>query len=167
MAVEQDYPALVNASYQVPRPIRNVIMLSPNDRQYRLIRDAFSDSMIYSLKKESWDLNVITNHAANLIIACNVFHYSPNPGLWFENVFAACKYFLIQDLISRRRGGDRELGDDGDAMRYGWGEPTRQDYPVFDLAVFEKRMLHFHAYNTGSSNTGQMVNFAAVFQGDL
>lgn len=167
MAVEQDYPALVDASIHVPRPIQNVIMLSPNDEQYRLIREEFTGSTIYSLKKASWDLNNPTDDTADLIVACNVFHYSKNPTLWFQHVFAACKFFLIQDLISRKRNGNNELGDDGDATRYDWRSSSQKNHPVFDLVVFEDRLLHFQAYDAGSRDGNHMVNFAAVFKGDL
>jgi hypothetical protein len=71
-----------------------------------------------AISHRDWDLNEPGVRDFDLIVAANVFMYSGRPREWFDNVLARCAYFLLLDLVRRKRAPDQELGDDGDAMRY-------------------------------------------------
>ena len=98
-----------------------ILLLSPNEKQYILIKKLFPNSNIYINTINDWNLYEKIENKYDLICAMNVFHYSKNPACWFENVFNSCRCFWIQDLINRyrsSRGYPYQLGSNNDSMRY-------------------------------------------------
>ena len=130
--------------------IEYICMLSPNKIQYNLIKKIFSKSKIHISTVSDWNLNNSNDAKYDLIIACNVFHYSPNPDLWFNNVLNSCRYFWIQDLIDRYRAGDHQLQSKdpvGDSMRYSYLPNYKSEYSEsFDLSLYRPYILSFVAY---------------------
>lgn len=165
MAVDEDYTICRSAFSRWAEqilPSGRVLVCSPDVRQLEILKLALPDASIVPLGATQWDLNHPCPTTANLIVACNVFHYSPDPHLWFRNVFAACRHFWLQDLFLRYRGPEG-LGEDGDRARYGLGVGG-----CTDLAAYTGRLLDYTMYDGGSySNLRTTVHFVASFRGDL
>ena len=87
---------------------RRVGVFSPREGEHKLCPRATSRP------EWRWDLNKPNKHRWDLLIASSVFMYSKNPALWFQHVFASCKYFLLLDLVRRRRSAANEFAPDGD-----------------------------------------------------
>src|SRR3990167_5550836 len=99
-------------------------LLSGDTAQYNVLSDCFGQEVAcVDVTRRDWDLNEPGRVNFDLIVGMNVFMYSPDPDLWFRNVFARCRFLWIQDPVCGKRG-PVELGDgptgDGDAMRYGF-----------------------------------------------
>src|ERR1700733_3882300 len=93
-----------------------IALLSPSTEE----RALFPKTTV--LTRKDWDLaERRPDLRFDLIIACNVFHYSADPTRWLNNVTASCRAFLFTDLIRRKRSLESELGRDGDCMRYAIG----------------------------------------------
>ena len=65
-----------------------------------------------------------------MLVASDVFMYSPDPAKWFRHVLAACECFLMIDVVRRRRSEDSEFGPDGDCMRYAIGRDRPRVEPL-------------------------------------
>lgn len=179
MAVKEDYDNLAVAARRWGKDFpqgMSVAVLSPDQTQMVKLAENLSSSIFFVLREQEWDLN--KPYPANLtkprvIVACNVFHYSPAPELWFRNCFEACKEFWLQDLVHRPRGGEIrgglvQMGKDGDHSRYRLG-PNFLEYPAtFDILQFQERLLDYWVYDAGSFRDKRtMINFMARFRGDL
>lgn len=175
MAVKEDYDNLAVAARRwgesgFPQGM-SAVVLSPDQTQMKKLEENLPKSVFFPLQKSNWDLN--QPYPANLakprvIIACNVFHYSPNPFLWFNSVFAACKEFWIQDLFWRPRGHNKQLGDDNDQKRYSLGEFLPNSDIYFNLHTIKGRILDYWIYDAGSLRANRtMINFMARLKGDL
>lgn len=167
MAVEEDYEALIDTLLKfrnLVSPKTPVIGCSLDNRQAAIVKESLWGRLL-NLGQKEWDLNVVGSISTGLVVACNVFHYSPNPVLWLANVLRSCKLFCIQDLVLRHRG-PQSLGNDGDKVRYVLG-----DMPIpsgFDLSPYQDRLLYYRCYDAGSFRTKQTcVNFIAVLKGQL
>ena len=82
--------------------IKYICMLSPNKIQYNLVKKLFPESKLHISTVKDWNLNKPSASKYDLIIACNVFHYSPKPNLWFKNVLNSCRYFWITIFYFKR-----------------------------------------------------------------
>jgi hypothetical protein len=164
MAVDQDYEACERYFLKWSKePVSKIIGLSLNDRQCRIVSNLYPRAEFLRWRVSDWDLNNQGRELTDLVVACNVFHYSPDPGRWFSNVLGCCKRFWIQDLLFRHRG-ENGLGPDGDKMRYTFGPDTRAG--VFDLSMLGPALLDFHAYDAGSLDSGRLtLNFVACLRG--
>lgn len=121
-----------------------------------------------SLPRWRWDLNRPSRQRFDLLVACNVFMYSPDPALWFRNVLASCRYFLLLDLIRRQRDSHDEFGSDGDRMRYAVGDERPRVARHFDLTSLGDRVVGYRTFFGGANaqdNTPQHV--VALIRGDL
>jgi hypothetical protein len=99
----------------------DLLLLSPSLDDVAFVRREFRKSRLFVATRNTWDLNrpFPAGGRVDLVIASNVFHYSPDPKLWFAHVLGMTRYFVLQDLIFRRRSTEPEgLGKDGDSMRY-------------------------------------------------
>lgn len=131
-----------------------VLLLSPHANDWRFIKSRLPGARLYVATAKTWDLNDPLSGAGyfDLIVASNVFHYSREPRVWFDNVLARTRYLVLQDLIYRRRSPRAPfLGNDGDAVRYcysrrgvtsGFAEP-------FDLSEIDARIVWFQDYEGG------------------
>lgn len=142
---------------------KTALLLSANKPQTLLMDNLIPNYHLSTVF--DWDLNTYAQtYVYDVIVACNVFHYSNDPGGWFHHVFASCKEFWIQDLYVRNRG-PKGLGIDGDKIRYSYNE---QREGTFDLGIFNKRILDIRFYDAGSySNKATSINFVARLEGDL
>lgn len=165
MAVAGDYEACEQQFLRwSAHPVKKVIGLSLDERQRRIVQKLYPFAQLLDFRVKDWDLNEPGKEAADLVVACNVFHYSPDPLKWFTHVLACCKQFWIQDLLFRHRGKDG-LGPDGDRTRYSYGPDGRSN--TFDLSVLGDRLLDFEAYDAGSMDCKRLtLNFVARIRGD-
>lgn len=118
------------------------------------------------LSRWRWNLNRPGRRRFDWIIASNVFMYSPEPARWLRNVLACCRYFVMIDLVRRQRSRDRELGTDGDRVRYRVDdtEPRLEGY--FDLRHAGVTPLNAFAYSaSGNEYRGEAVHGMALFPG--
>lgn len=98
---------------------QSILLLSPNQRQYAQFRRRFPGAEILCADRLSWDLSRKQKWWFDLIFAGNVFMYSPNPPVWFENILTCGRRLLVQDVINRRRSTvPPYLGLDHDSMRF-------------------------------------------------
>jgi peptidoglycan/xylan/chitin deacetylase (PgdA/CDA1 family) len=121
------------------------------------------------LSRRRWDLNEAGSRRYDLLVAANVFMYSPAPDRWFRHVLSACKYFLMLDIVRRRRGSNSEFGGDGDQMRYALGEARPRVSKYFDLASLgDNRLLGYRIYPGGpNAQDDDPLHVIALFRGDL
>lgn len=154
------YPAALAA---VPAAqVKRVLLFSPNLEQLALVRQQFPGARVYCSDKSLWNLSDCKDWAFDLAFLCNVMHYSPDPALWLKNLFQACRYVVVQDLIDRRRGTQAPyLGTDGDATRYSFrARGERSAYPhAYDLSHLDAQCTYFQAY--AASNAAR--HFVAVY----
>jgi len=88
--------------------------------------------------------------------------YTPAP-TGFGHVHAACSYFLMLDVVRRRRGEDSEFGLDGDCMRYAVAEGGPRD-----LGALCNRLLGYRTYYGGANaSDDDALHVAALVRGDL
>ena len=165
--IKQDY-----VSYRTYFPLwysdeKSFCLLSPNEEQEKLIRTLFPQSTVTVKRKEDWDLNKKIKDKYDIIIAMNVFHYSPDPELWFNNVFNSCKQFWIQDLVSRKRGTlkDTELDQDGDSARYQFLPDIHSTLlDAFDVNFYKDRILYLKTYKGDKDGS---LHFMCKLKGDI
>ena len=144
---------------------RCILLLSPNRRQYALLRRRFPSAKILCADKHSWDLSRKEKWWFDLIFAGNVMMYSPNPFVWFDNILACGHRFLVQDVIDRRRSKfPPYLGSDHDAMRFQFRERgVISEFPhAFDLENVPAICEDFTPYDSGDG----ALHFIARFRND-
>jgi hypothetical protein len=153
----------------------SVAVLSPNPQQLALLQRLFPEANVQAVPRHqgsrdlgAWDLNYPSIKCWDLVVAQNVWHYSPRPLLWFRNAFAACRDLWVQDLIDRWRGEPDGLGPDGDTMRYCLLPGYRSSHPVsFDLCwVGNGHLLDFRQYHGGGTPERPAKHFLAWLKGD-
>jgi peptidoglycan/xylan/chitin deacetylase (PgdA/CDA1 family) len=120
------------------------------------------------LSRWRWDLNQPGKKRFDLLIAVNVFKHSQNPERWFRHVFACCRYFLLIDLVKRRRHSSSEFGPDRDVVRFCIGDERPRVPQFFDLNRFENRLIGYQTYAGGANEFDpNPLHLAALFRGDL
>lgn len=134
--------------------VRDVLLLSPSLDDVRLARGELPGARLLIATRETWDLNrpFPLTGKVDLVVASNVFHYSPDPELWFRNVLAASRRLVLQDLITRRRSAaENGLCDDGDNVRYCFSaRGVKSDFsPAFDLTALGDSVTFFEEYAGG------------------
>jgi hypothetical protein len=121
-----------------------------------------------SLRHRSWDLDRPGRRRYDVLLAANVFMYSADPQRWFDNVLARCQWFVLQDIVRRRRSPDGELGPDGDRMRYAAGGERPRTDEFFDLRALGDRLLACSTYVAGPSEfDAEPLHVLALIRGDL
>jgi hypothetical protein len=121
-----------------------------------------------ALPRWRWNLNKPARRRFDLLVAANVFMYSPDPARWFRHVLASCRYFLLLDLVRRRRSEGVEFGPDGDCMRYAVGGARPRTESQFDLNSLDNRLLGYRTYYGGAnSHDANPLHFLALLRGDL
>lgn len=140
-------PDVWRAFRESAKDCRRIALLSSNDFEVSQVKLLFPGATVLNLSRESWDLNEPAPEQYDLVVACNVFMYSPNPELWFRNVLSSCKHFWLLDNIRALRMQDSELGDDGDSARFYFtsGEQPRIR-EAFCLDRYMDRVLGFFEY---------------------
>ncbi len=121
-----------------------------------------------ALPRGTWDLNEPGDRRFEMLVASDVFMYSPDPAKWFRHVLAACECFLMIDVVRRRRSEDSEFGPDGDCMRYAIGRDRPRVEPHFDLGGLGDKLLGSHTYYGGANEfDDEPLHVVALFRGDL
>ena len=148
-----------------------ICLLSPNKKQYQLLRELFPKSNISVCTVRDWNLNEKSKRKYDLVCAMNIFHYSKQPLLWFNNVLDACKYFWLQDLVIRYRsekGPPFQLGNDGDSIRYCFLPEVKSTFEkAFDLSIFANRIVNFNTYSTESGLEKPNLHFILNMKGNV
>ena len=120
------------------------------------------------LPRGVWDLDYPGVRRFDAIVAANVFFYSANPERWLRNVLAACRCFVMQDIVRRRRSRHREQGPDGDRIRFAIGAARPRTAEFFDLNTLGERVLAAHTYFGGANEYDtDPLHFVAIIRGDL
>jgi hypothetical protein len=115
-----------------------------------------------------WDLNRPSRRRFDVLVAANVFMYSPDPARWFRNVLASCRWFLLVDPVRRRRSEVDEFGTDGDGMRFAVGSERPRIDGFFDLGSFGDRLLAWRTYYGGANPFDDApLHVVALIRGDL
>ena len=160
---------------------RSILIFSTVKEQIDLLNELFPGVPIVSSDRQRDDLNTGIDGKFDIAMAMNTLMYSPNPEIWFKNIFACCKEFWVQDVCYRWRSELRELGTDGDNARFCNGGPPRCESnnaayctatikarnKCFDLSRYKDRMLDWHVYPAGPTQNDKNINFLARFKGDL
>lgn len=180
MATPQDYEVYRRvwpkwAEICLPSTNGRILLCSPDKVQFSITQLFYANHLLMQRSESEWNLNSPwLEDPVDVIIACNVFHYSYDPIKWFDNCFSACKFLWLQDLFSRPRGHNgTELSKDdpSDMTRYGLGGVFSSNVPVdtaFDLAMYKDRLLAYEVYDAGSFRECKaLINFVACFRGDL
>lgn len=119
-----------------------------------------------AIDRAAWDLSDSSSDRFEVLVAANVFMYAPDPQRWLRNVLAACRYFLIVDLVRRRRRPDSEFGPDGDCQRYAIGQERPRVERHLDLNTLGERLLGFRTYPGGASPfDAAPIHFIALIRG--
>lgn len=145
--------ALVSYRSNVEIQPRRIMLLSPSVRDVAFLRAQFPSARFYVATIDSWDLNhsFPSSGTVDLVVASNVFHYSPVPAVWFRNVLRMTRTFVLQDLVFRRRSARGELCEDGDAMRYSYrARGVHAEHPrAYDLGEVDGDIEYFATYEGG------------------
>ena len=159
---KQDFAELYKIANQLP-PVDRLGVFSPiRDGERKLFPKAIR------LPQRKWDLNEPSKKRFDVLIAANVFMYSPDPAKWFRNVLASCRYFILLDLVRRRRGASGEFGSDGDSSRFAVGANIPRTDSYFDLADLGDRVLATKSFFGGANEAdGSPLHFIAIIRGDL
>jgi hypothetical protein len=145
--------------------LRSIALLSPHIQQFETFRATFPKARIYTAPRQLWDLNRPTAHRFDLVFAGNVMHYSSDPARWFGNVLSATRYFLVQDLVDRRRSANPPyLGSDGDSTRYEFrARDIVSEHPAaFDLGTLPYCCQQIETYEAGPGAR----HLIALFEGN-
>lgn len=108
---------------------------------------------------QSWDL----------IQVANAFLYSKKPDVWFKNILQSCRFLLIQDAISGRRGSTNDyFGDDGDSTRFSFSAFPSPCHITFDMSPYEERIVDMETFSLGKDGWGnEVTHFVALMKGDI
>ena len=75
------------------RPFERIALLSPGREERALLPSA------RALSRRDWDLNQRRRDLRfDLIIACHVFHYTPDATRWLANVRASCRALSVKSM---------------------------------------------------------------------
>jgi len=137
-----------------PHGPRTLLLLSPSDEDIDFLHAQFPRARLLVATRGTWDLNrpFPARGRVDLVVASNVFHYSPEPERWFENVLGMTRYFIIQDLVSRTRSTAPDgLCDDGDRMRYSYSSAgVKSDFAAaYDLSAQAEHIQTFERFDGG------------------
>ncbi len=138
-----------------------VALLSPCKDERRVFR---SGKAIF---RADWDLNRRTATTYDLVVACNVFMYAPQPELWLRNVLASTRYLLFSEPMQRQRSAEQEWGNDGDAARFTAPLAEGAIEGAFDLALLGDRLLGSRVFDGGNNEFGPARHIQALLLGDL
>lgn len=120
------------------------------------------------IARRDWDLSrPRADLEFDLIVACHVFHYSPEPARWLDNVMHSCSAFLMADLIRRRRSASSEFGLDGDCMRYAIAGHRPVIAGFFDLDGLGASLLAHHVFQGARNEYGSALHLLALIEGHL
>ena len=131
--------------------INTIFTISANSQQTSVFKELFPAATIKNWSRDVWDLNERNSESCDLLFAGNVFHYSNDPAVWFDNCMQCTEVFWIQDLINRSRDYT-QLGGDGDTMRYSLLPHVESDQAdAFDLSQL-KGIKKFYTYDDENEN---------------
>ncbi|MEO8900076.1 MAG: hypothetical protein ABI488_00725 [Polyangiaceae bacterium] len=138
------------------REVQDVLLVSPFLDDVALVRRHLPRARILVATVKTWDLNLAfpLNGKVDAVISSNVFHYSPDPSLWFKNVLNMTEFLVMEDLISRRRSTRPDglcMDGERDATRYCYAaKGVKSDFPnAYDLSQLGDQILYFQDYEGG------------------
>lgn len=159
---QEDFQQMQQLAQGLPAFERIGVFSPWREGEYRLF------PRLTSLPRWRWDLNKPGRQRFDLLVASNVFMMSPDPAHWFRHVFACCRYFLLVDVVRRKRDEHAEFGKDGDSVRYAIGPHVPRVTPAFDLNTLQDRLLGYHTYHGGANlYDPDPLHLIALFRGDL
>jgi hypothetical protein len=152
--------------------VSNIGVLSGGKIETDLLQKLFPDAWITEISQQEWDLFEEGKSEYDIIVACNVFMYSRDPGTWFKHVLQKCKQFWIQDLIRSWRTDEKECADgpggDSDVMRFCLPpEHLARVEHAYDLRQLSERTVDFVAYKTRGRPDKDALSFLMNLRGDL
>jgi len=146
---------------EILEKIKTVCILSPT-YELSFYEKIFNNIEIKDIN--SWDLNKIENFKYNLIISHNIFYISKNPQLWIDNVMNSCDYFLLQDILKRKRNLYSEFCEtDHDSIRFSFNNHKYYDGETFNLSNIKYKIINGIIYD-GEKNEfdNQPKHFACL-----
>jgi len=151
------------------KQVNKILLLSPFDEQVQVMRSVFPAANVVIYTVNNYNLNTPLNKQFDIIVAMNVFMYSPNPQRWFDNLLPFCRCLWLQDLIYRKRSKERELGADTDRMRYSYPPDHIATFEsAFDLNCFGDDIVEFVEYNSGGNTVSESSrHFLLYLNGQL
>lgn len=175
MAVESALEHLQGLTGINPSGELSLLLISPDRDDLQFARSRFPRARIFASFRWNWDLNRPCPFGADrfdLCLVSNVFHYSPDPALWYENLLATTRVALIQDLIWRKRSDSPPfLGPDGDAIRYEFNERGVHSAAerTFDLSMLDLQFRYFETFSGGLNDyhdaTDPPRHFVSIVEG--
>ena len=142
---------------------KTAVILSPTG-EMGAVRESMSLIDLETLTIADWNLDIRSDKRWDLCIAINVFMYSKNPSLWFENVFQSCDTIWMIDHVDRDRGKN-QLGNDGDAIRYQFLPSVVSSFPnAFDLSLAGQVAKMYTYVNpvTGNAFNSSLQNISMI-----
>lgn len=146
--------------------IKSIAMLSPSPsgEENAIIQKIFPEAWTDNHCMRTWNISVPQTYNYDLIVACNVFMYSDNPQLWFDNLLNSGKFLFIQDVSKGWRGGIDGRGDDGDSTRFHRSPKTLQSCPVsYDLAMLKQYEIDYEEHELSGAKDVKGFETAVCF----
>jgi len=164
----EDIKAISKVLVRSKPAVRRVMLLSGSDEEKELVWKLWPQALMTDMSEAEW--NLYGTHPAawigiDLVMVCNTFMCSKDPGLWLDNIAQSSRYVLIQDLAIAKRRQDRHLAPEtGDFARYSvsshgiMGE-TDPGHLVYDLSTSGYRVIDCESYRI---DDGVGLKFAAL-----
>ena len=129
--------------------INSACILSPTT-ELSYYQDIFKNISI--LNEHEWNLDYTIDKHYDIIIAHNIFYMAKTPNLWIDNVMESCNYFLLQDLLKRKRNNINEFcSTDTDNTRYSFTGHKYYDGNTFNLSDIKYKIINGVIYD-GEAN---------------
>lgn len=164
----EDIDAVARVLERVRPDVKRAIMTSGSSEEEGLLRRMWPHVAISNLSESDWDLDgphPMALMGIDLVVACNTFMCSRDPGRWLDNLAQTSRLVMIQDLAVAQRRQDRHLSlETGDVMRYsltthGIIGKTDEGHMVFDLSSSGYRVIDCDGYRV---DDGRGLKFAAL-----
>ena len=141
---------LIESLDPVPRAVRKILLISPNEEDYRFIRRVFPGTRIFASFINDWNLNdPPPRRFPKVDLACssNVLMYSNDPERWISNIVSIASLYIFQDVKYRKRSAEvsNHLGTDGDCMRYTLN-PEKTEQPSFALSAVRHHVERYFEF---------------------
>lgn len=125
--------------------VKTACVLSPST-EFEYYNNIFDNVVSYT--KQEWDLNNQIESKFDIIIAHNIFYMAKNPNIWIDNVMNSCRYFLLQDLLKRKRDINTEFCKfDEDNTRFSFNNHKYYDGETFNLSNIKYKIVNGLIYN--------------------
>lgn len=150
--------------YDICKP-KLITVHSPVSEEMLVVSQT-SGCQLEELRVTEWDFNNPNPNRKDVLIVNNTLMYSPDPKLWFRNIFECCRYLWLQDGVEGIRGNNGNyLGEDADMQRYSCSPHWKSEWEgAYDLKdIFRDRLIDWQVYSLNSPGK----HFVALLKGDL